>query len=156
MHLAVDLRVCMLVLVSDLVPDEFDDEMMLHESGVLRWVLLVTGTISLILGIIGIVLPLVPTTPFLLVSAGCYARSSKKFYVWLLSNRWFGPLIRDWRRGLGIPLRAKVIATALLTLTLGTSIVIFVPIMWVKIVLACIGVTVIGYLWQLPTRRGDQ
>lgn len=133
-------------------PHDFDADMILYASGAARWALLIIGTISLVVGIIGIVLPLLPTTPFLLISAACYARSSKKFYVWLLSNRWFGQYIRDWRAGKGIPLSAKITATALIVATFGTSIVFFVPIDWVKVMMVGIALAVVTYLWRLPTR----
>ncbi len=130
---------------------EIDDEMMLVASGALRWALLIVGTVSLVLGIIGLALPIVPTTPFLLVSAACYARSSRKFYVWLVTNRWFGPSIRDWRAGRGIPLRAKISATVVIAVTFGTSVVFFVPVDWGKAVMIGIALAVIAYLWRLPT-----
>ena len=131
--------------------DDLEDELKLSTSPVVRSILVVAGTISVALGLIGVLLPLVPTTPFLLLAAGCYARSSERFYRWLLTNRWFGKYIRDWRRGAGIPLKAKITATVMLVVTLGSSIVLFVPILWVKVLLAAIGATVIAYLWRLPT-----
>ena len=140
---------------NDDVQDEFDEEMMLYESGAARWALLVAGTVSVGFGIIGLLLPVVPTTPFLLVAAACYARSSKKFYVWLMTNRWFGEYIRDWRAGKGIPLSGKIGSTIVIVVTFGTSIAFFVPLDWVKVVMVVIALAVLVYLWRLPTRVSD-
>ncbi|MGP4077468.1 YbaN family protein [Halobacillus sp. K22] len=70
--------------------------------------LIIIGTISLILGVLGIVLPLVPTTPFLLLTAACYVRSSDRLYNWLMTNKWFGSYIENYKAGRGIPVKAKV------------------------------------------------
>jgi uncharacterized membrane protein YbaN (DUF454 family) len=127
----------------------------LHRSTVLRTLLLGLGTLSLLLGIIGIVLPLLPTTPFLLLTAACYARSSRRFYHWLMHNRVFGRYIRDWRAGHGIPLRAKVIAITLFVTAISTSIIFFAPFLWLRLLLGAIGVVVGVHLLRLPTRRND-
>ena len=71
-----------------------------------RWLLIAAGTVFLALGVVGILLPLLPTTPFLLLAAACYAKSSKRFSNWLLNNRVFGKIIKDYREGWGIPLNS--------------------------------------------------
>ena len=76
------------------------------------------------LGFVGAFLPVMPTTVFLLLAAFFFARSSPRFYAWLLNNHTFGPFIRDWRAGLGMPLRAKILAVTLIVLTIGSSILI--------------------------------
>jgi len=73
-----------------------------------RYLLIISGTIFLGFGIIGIFLPILPTTPFLLLAAACYARSSKRFYNWLMNNRWFGNYIKNYRDGRGVPLKFKI------------------------------------------------
>lgn len=75
-----------------------------------RWLLLICGWICVVLGVVGAFLPVMPTTPFLLLAAACFVRSSKRFYIWLVTHRWLGPLIRDYLDGGGIPLKAKVYA----------------------------------------------
>ena len=92
-----------------------------------------------------------PTTVFLLIAAFFFARSSPKFYNWLLNNRAFGPLIRDWRAGLGLPLRAKILAVSLILVTVGSSI-FFVSILWVQLMLAVIALSVSTYLLTKPTK----
>ncbi|MGM7703248.1 YbaN family protein [Pseudalkalibacillus sp. Hm43] len=75
---------------------------------IIKVVLLIIGTISLFLGIVGIVLPLVPTTPFLLLTAACYVRSSERMYKWLMTNKWFGSYIQNYKAGNGITVKAKM------------------------------------------------
>ncbi|MEI8132046.1 MAG: YbaN family protein, partial [Leptolinea sp.] len=77
------------------------------------------GTICVIFGVIGMALPILPTTPFLLLAAFFYARSSKRFYSWLMTNRIFGEYLRNFREGRGIPLRQKVIVIGIFWLTIG-------------------------------------
>ncbi len=73
-------------------------------SQVKKWTLIVAGTICVCLGVAGIFLPLLPTTPFLLLAAVCYAGSSPRFYHWLMNNRWFGRYIKNYREGKGLTL----------------------------------------------------
>ena len=108
------------------------------------------GFVSLILGVVGIVLPLLPTTPFLLLSAACFARSSDKFYHWLLSHPWFGHYIDNYRQGRGIPLKVKVVAIAIMWLSISCSIIFFVNFIWAKLLLLCIAIAVSCYLWRQP------
>ncbi|MCT1901458.1 YbaN family protein [Oceanobacillus sojae] len=97
------------------------------------------GSLSLGLGIIGIILPLLPTTPFLLLSAACYAKSSEKLYNWLLENKYFGSYIKNYRAGKGIPLKVKITAVSVLWLSLSFTIYFVIPLVAVKILLAMIG-----------------
>ena len=100
------------------------------------------GTISLILGIIGIVLPILPTTPFLLIAAACYARSSQRFYNWLLNNRILGFYIRNYLEGKGMPIKVKIFTISLLWITILISAFLFIQILWVRIVLILIAIAV--------------
>lgn len=104
---------------------------------------LTLGTIFVAVGIIGIFIPVLPTTPFLLLAAVLYAKSSKKFYMWLLNNRICGKFIKDYKEGKGIPLKIKIMTIILLWTAIGSSIVFAINILWVKIllVLVAIGVT---------------
>jgi len=87
-----------------------------------RRLLIVTGTICVVIGVIGIFVPILPTTPFLLLAAACYLRSSPRFHRWLMNNRLFGTYIRNYTEGRGIPIRVKLFTIALLWLTIGISI----------------------------------
>lgn len=100
------------------------------------------GTLSLILGIIGIVLPILPTTPFLLLAAACYARSSKKFYNWLLNNRLLGSYIRNYLEGKGMPIKVKIFTISMLWITILISAFFIIQIIWVRVVLIIIAIAV--------------
>lgn len=110
------------------------------------------GTLFMLLGIAGVFLPVLPTTPFMLLAAGCYARASSRFYNWLLNNPAFGPTILEWRRYRSIPWRAKLTAIALMVATLGISIVFFVPWPELQVALACFGLLLATYLYRIPSR----
>ncbi|WP_166830926.1 YbaN family protein [Thalassoroseus pseudoceratinae] len=101
-----------------------------------RIVLTSIGLVSLALGFLGIILPLLPTTPFLLLSASCFCRSSPRLYKWLMNHPWFGLYIRSYREVRAIPFRAKVIAVSLLVVTIG-YLVLFTSIYWLIKVAAC-------------------
>jgi len=96
------------------------------------------------LGIIGIFIPILPTTPFLLLAAACYMRSSERFYQWLINNRIFGAYVRNYIEGRGMPVRIKIFTILLLWLTIGLGITFGVQNIVIRIVLIgiAIGVTV--------------
>ena len=119
----------------------------------LRWLLIIIGSIFVALGIIGIFLPIVPTTPFLLVAAACYAKSSTRLYNWLLNNRYFGSYIKNWREGRGVPWRTKIYALSLMVLTIGYSVIFVVPIFFVKVLLVIIALLVGRHIYFLPTLK---
>jgi len=99
------------------------------------------GTITLLLGIVGIFLPILPTTPFLLVSAAAYARSSSRFHYWLLHNKILGSYIRNYRDGLGMPIKVKIFTLSFLWLMILIA-TLMVPILWVQIILIIIALAV--------------
>ena len=121
---------------------------------VTRVILIGTGTASLVVGIVGIFLPLLPTTPFLLLAAACYARSSRRFYSWLISNRLFGDYIRNYLERKGVPLRVKVSSLALLWITIGCSAAFATDTLWVRIILVVIAIGVTAHILSLRTLRG--
>lgn len=127
-------------------------ELRLSRSPAVRYLYIAAGTVSFVLGLIGLLLPVIPTSPFLLLTAFCYARGSERFYVWLITNRHFGEYIRALRKGEGIPLRVKLYALLVLWLTLGTTIVFIVPVLAIKLLLALVGLGVSVYIAQLPTK----
>lgn len=114
---------------------------------------MVAGTLAVVVGVIGIFVPLLPTVPFLLLAAYCYARSSEKFYDWLINNRWFGKIIRDYRAGKGVPVRVKVYSITLLWLAMGYSILYAVQSQLMKIVLIVVGIAVTVHLMILKSYR---
>jgi uncharacterized membrane protein YbaN (DUF454 family) len=122
-------------------------------AGPLRAVLLVLGFVFVGLAALGVVLPLLPTTPFLLLAAGCFARSSARFYRALLGNRIFGPLIRDWREHGAIPRRAKILAITLMLSVMTATALFAIPHPAGQIALLGFGVGLSVWLWRLPTRE---
>ncbi|MEW5879691.1 MAG: YbaN family protein [Pseudomonadota bacterium] len=129
-----------------------DDAVREHASPVVRGLLLVAGTVFVALGLVGLFVPVLPTTPFMLLAAACYARASKRLYYRLLSNRTFGPMIHEWRRHRSIPYRTKVAAIGLMLVTLAISIVFFVEPAWLKAVLAATGLALAVWMYRLPSR----
>jgi len=111
------------------------------------------GCISLVLGIAGIVLPILPTTPFLLLTAACFAKGSDRFYRWLINHPWFGEYIENYRSGRGMPMKTKITTIALLWLSIGTSVIFFVDFFPAKIVMLVIASCVSCYLITRPTLR---
>ena len=116
-----------------------------------RIVLIVGGTSSVAIGILGVFVPILPTTPFLLLGAACYARSSQKFYDWLLNNKYFGNYIRNYRERKGIPLKGKVLAVALLWATIGCSVAFAVELLFVRVLLIVIAIGVSIHIFSLRT-----
>jgi hypothetical protein len=116
-----------------------------------RHLLITIGTLSVALGIVGMFVPILPTTPLLLLAAACYARSSDRFLNWLLYNRWFGAYIRNYREGRGIPRSTRTLTLLALWLTLGVSAAFAVSAWWVRLLLAAIGIGVTVHLLRLKT-----
>lgn len=114
-----------------------------------KYLLIVLGTISVILGVIGILLPILPTTPFLLVAAACYVRSSERMYNWLLYNRVFGRYLRNYILKRGMPMHAKVFTIGALWLAIMTT-VYFTPLVPVKLILIFVAA---GVTWHLVCIR---
>jgi len=110
------------------------------------------GTLFVLLGVLGIFLPVLPTTPFLLLAAACYARSSRRIYHWLLQHRHFGPLIREWREHRSMPYRAKRKALLLIVLSFAISIVFFVPGWQGKLAMGVGGVLLAIWMARIPSR----
>lgn len=111
----------------------------------------ILGTLSLALGLLGIFLPLLPTTPFLLLAAFCYLHGSPRMHQWLMSHPLLGPYIRDFQAGHGIPLRAKLLALAFMWPSLALS-AWFMPLPWARWLLLIPGIGVTLYLIRTPTR----
>lgn len=117
-----------------------------------RFLLLIAGTMSLVLGAIGIVLPILPTTPFLLLAAACYLRSSERMHKWLLRNRWFGEYIKNYQEGRGIPLKTKVFVLAVLWIAILYSTFFVVDeLLIAQVALLLVAVGVSFHLIRLPT-----
>jgi len=115
------------------------------------WV--ICGTICVGLAFLGIFLPILPTTPFLLLAAFCYGRGSEVFYHWLVDRSWVGGYIRNYREGRGIKIWHKVMTIALLWLTIGFAIRSEATIWWLKIILGIVAIGVTTHLILIKTWR---
>lgn len=131
---------------------DYSAEMNKHDSRTVRLLFIFLGTLLLLLGIAGAFLPVLPTTPFMLLAAGCYARASTRFYNWLLNDPTFGRTILEWRRHRSIPWRVKLTAILLMATTLGMSIVFFVPWPELQVALALFGLLLAAYMYRIPSR----
>lgn len=110
----------------------------------------IAGTVALTLAVLGIFLPLLPTTPFLLLASACYVRGSERLHRWLMRNRLFGPYLVNLNNGSGIPLRAKIVAMIFLWISLAVS-AWFIPYPWVRLFLLIPGIGVTTYLLRART-----
>ncbi|WP_416761930.1 YbaN family protein [Roseateles sp. So40a] len=111
---------------------------------------LVAGVLSLVLGVIGIFLPLLPTTPFVLLAAFCFARGSARCEAWLLGHPRFGPMVVQWRARRAVPLRAKQMAWGMMTVSSVISWLVMPVVPWLPAV-CCLAVGI--WLYRLPTAR---
>lgn len=116
-----------------------------------RVVLMGAGFCSLGLGVAGIFLPVLPTTPFLLLSASCFLKSSDRLYLWLVNHRMFGKYIENYLKHRAVTVQAKAMSISLLWLTIGATIVFFVDSVIVRGILALIAVGVTVHLLRLRT-----
>lgn len=126
------------------------------KSEFLRWVLICCGWVSILAGVVGIFLPLLPTVPFLLLAAVCFGKSSLRFHSWLIGHNHLGPLIRDYLHGGGIPLRAKRIAIGMVWVSFPASAFLFVKVEWLSILLIAIAAGITLYLLRLPTAAPEE
>jgi uncharacterized membrane protein YbaN (DUF454 family) len=133
-------------------PQDYSHETEVHPSRAVRVALVLAGTGFVGLGILGAFLPVLPTTPFMLLAAACYARASTRFYNGLVNNRAFGPTIREWRRYRSIPYRTKWTAIGLMAVTLTASIVFAVEDPWLRAALAAFGVLLAVWMARIPSR----
>jgi uncharacterized membrane protein YbaN (DUF454 family) len=111
----------------------------------------VFGTLFLAFGGVGVFVPVLPTTPFLLISAACYYKSSERMHRWMLNNRWFGHYLKNYAEGKGLSLKAKLFTISLLWLLMIYSIFFVVSNLVVQLILLSIAIGVTAHLVRLPT-----
>lgn len=122
-------------------------------SGLMRLLLIAGGTLCVGLGVIGIFLPIMPTTVFLLMAAACYARSSERFYQRLVTNRWLGSYILNHREGRGMKRRDKAVTVVLLWIGILATMYWTVTSLWLHALLLAIAIGVTVHVVRLPAFR---
>lgn len=113
------------------------------------------GTVCVGLGVMGILLPLMPTTVFLLMAAYCYSKSSDRFHNWLLNNRLLGQYIKNYKSGQGITVRQKVTTIAILWASIAFSIWFVAGAFWLTLLLVAVAIGVTIHLLMLKTYRPE-
>lgn len=131
---------------------EFRDELKLARSSLVRCVLMLLGGLCVALGVIGLFLPGWPTTIWLIVAAWLFSRSSPRFYAMIIKHRVFGPIVRDYRAGNGIPVRIKILAIGCITVFAGSSAFLLIDSAAVRLTVVAAAMFGIGFLSGLPTR----
>lgn len=131
---------------------DYTHEVRPHDSRALRAVFATAGLACVALGIAGVVLPVLPATPFFLVAAACFARASPRFYNALLNDPTVGPTVLEWRRHRSIAFRTKLWAIVLMSATLAASIVFFIEDRVLQALLAVLGLLLAVWLWRVPSR----
>ncbi len=120
---------------------------------IINFILIIFGTAMVGVGILGIFLPLLPATPFFLLAAASYAKSSTKFYNWLTQNKWFGAYIRNYSERKSIPLSAKIISVTVLWITIICSIIFIDKQMYLNIILGLIAIGVTIHIFRFKTLK---
>ncbi|MCC7041338.1 MAG: YbaN family protein [Burkholderiales bacterium] len=124
----------------------------LHPSATVRWLLIAAGIVATGLGVVGAFLPVLPTTPFLLIAAACFARASPRLDRMLTRSKLFGPTLVEWRTHRSIPWRTKLFAIGLMSAMIALSATFFVPLWWAKALLVAVGLVTGAWLWFIPSR----
>ncbi len=114
---------------------------------------LIIGHISLSLGIIGAFLPILPTTPFLLLSAYFYSKSSPRLHNWMINHKYLGPPLKNWQEGGVIGLKSKIIATIMIVLVLIFRIRILEINLWIKVIATTVLASVLLFIWTRPSKK---
>ena len=123
------------------------------KSRTLRSLFLVLGIFFLGFAFVGIAIPLIPTVGPVLLAAYFFSKSSERFDQWLIENRLFGGIVRDWRAGLGFTVRAKSLAIGAIIVTFTISVVFVIDIAVVRVALVALAISLVVYIAQLPTKR---
>lgn len=111
------------------------------------------GILALALGFVGIFLPVLPTTPFVLLAAFCFSKGSPRLHQWILASPLFGPMIADWEDGGVIRLRAKIVATSLILLSFSWLTFFSRAPLVGKVLLDLVAVGVLGFIWSRPSAK---
>lgn len=109
------------------------------------------GIIAFLLGVIGAVLPVMPTVPFMILAAICFAKGSPRFHQYLLNHKTFGPPIKAWEENRAVPRKAKILATSMLCISLPiTTYILGTQLWWISTLVILLCIAVMTWIWQLP------
>jgi uncharacterized membrane protein YbaN (DUF454 family) len=117
----------------------------------MRSIYIIVGTIALVIGAIGLFLPVIPTTPLVILAAACYYRGSDRLHNWILSSRWFGETVKNYQEGRGLTRDTKVRAISMMWAMILISAWFFVSNFFVRVAIICVAIGVTVYLIKLPT-----
>ena len=129
------------------------EELELMTSLPIRLVFMVLGLTFLGVGILGVITPGVPGFVFLLFALFFFSRSSDRMYRWMLTNKYFGQSLRDYKSGLGIPRRIKTVAVTSIVITVALSVTLFIGQAWWKAILIVLGIAGVWFVLTRPTRE---
>ena len=126
------------------------------KNKILKSLLILCGFFFTFLAILGAILPLVPTTPFLIMAAACFYRSSERFYHMIMYNKYFGHYLRDYKSGIGIPLRVKIMALVFTWTSTLVSVFVFIPFLWLEILVVVVNLAITVHLLLVKTKSGNK
>lgn len=112
----------------------------------------ILGFIFLAIGAIGVAIPVLPTTPFVLLASGCFAYGSERMYTWLSNTKYFGEFIENYKNKTGVTIKTKIFALSFLYITIGFSLY-FIDLIWVKLLLLLIVAGVTIHILMLKKRK---
>ena len=119
-----------------------------------KYLLIFLGLLFIVLGIIGAILPILPTTPFLILALACFSNSSPRFHQMLLNNRWFGSALQQWEKSRSITRRSKLKAMILIVVTFALSIGVLHKDFQLQLVLLAMGSILLIYMWRIKEAEG--
>ncbi|MEG3586535.1 MAG: YbaN family protein [Actinomycetota bacterium] len=134
--------------------DQDENKNQIVASSVLRYLLLILGFFFVGLGLIGVLIPGMPTTVFMIMAAWCFAKSSPRFEKWILQLPGIGKFVQDHRSGLGMPRKSKFVAIAMMSSAVALSIGFAINQMWVRLLVGAVGIFGVWYVGlRVPTRE---
>ncbi len=126
-------------------------------KGLVKSLWFAAGTLFLTIGIVGVALPILPTTPFLLLAAVCYLRGSKRMYDWMMTNKVFGRYLRDYYEGRGMSSKVKLGTITFLWVAISITAIFFTDELWLRMLLMTVAVVVSAHVATIrPRRRGSR
>lgn len=121
-----------------------------------KWLLTAAGVLALALAALGVVLPGLPTTPFVLLAAACFARASPRLHTWLINHKHLGPVVSDWEKHRSLSLRIKRLSTGLMTVMVLLSAWQLSEAPWLTAGVVVLGILGAAVVWKIPTRKDNK